>query len=656
MSHTQDAPILKTRHQRQHRSKNAHTLDPVFDSLSARHEDESGPVDSYSSSPSRRYSPYQPRPLTLRALRLPQIVKRHANPLPYVPEPVTADGPRFFVVHAKRAPVALGGQVFDVEENTNCRDVVGDYDGAENAAQVRRACVRAVSDARAAKRLALATTVPAASSPTTTTTTSRSLSRPSSAPDTTRPTTITRARRVAAQSVPARIAAVSLTADRNNPAAIESNVSEIFSEAVSAIASRSSSRAALATSVSSLYSAAASAISSRREAATIRSTASTTSSSTTTSSASTSSTLRPSTTSSSPTSSAPSSSTSATSASSPSSSSSDSHRVRDIAVPSVVIPVGLLLLFLLVLFCRRRRKRRNEAANLGPISGPRPLRLAGNYGTAAGASGGAAALAAGGGGRGAGGQDRNASNESFGTTPSASGIGVAVSEPRSKWGRRSLVEAIAGGVVGSGSSPSPTRAGGIHSRQESITSSLDRGTGGYNSKGGYRPGMPRPFSPVNTLDSFPTIIPVPPSNQRPASLSTNSGSDQSLYNRSQHSGESATARLARPITTGYPFVASAHTPGVESRTSTEGEQGYWTADAGFNSSREGGVGEGYRYEEGEDDEEALGHDEVPTEPVNFGSGSSNSSGEATPAAGGTPRLGSGHGSRGYRRGDSSWWG
>lgn len=353
-----------------------------------------------------------------------------------------------------------------------------------------------------------------------------------------------------------------------------------------------------------------------------------------------------------------------------------------------MVPIGLLLLFLLGFFLWKKRKRRNEAragrGGIGPISGPRPLRLAagGNYGTTgagagmAGVGAGAMATAA------ARGGGRNGSNETLGTTPSA--IGVAVSEPRSRWGRRSLVEALAGGVMGSGSasrsggsasSPSPaaSRAGGaLHSRQESVTSSLDRGTGGYNSKGGYRPGMPRPFSPVQAQDAasfhdtMPTIVPVPPASQRPSSLSSNS--DESLYNRSHaDSHESATARFARPITAGYPLYETATTPGVESRTSTEGEQGYWTADAGINSSREAGVGDSdaqYRFASGgEDDEEELSPGElgVAEAPVNFGSSSSNSSGGSTPVVGGrsgsgTPRLGSGHGSRGYRRGDSSWWG
>lgn len=266
---------------------------------------------------------------------------------------------------------------------------------------------------------------------------------------------------------------------------------------------------------------------------------------------------------------------------------------------------------------------------------------------------------------------RNGSNETLETTPSA--IGVAVSEPRTKWGRRSLVEALAGGVIGSGSSstpsPAPSRGGGaMHSRQESLTSSLDRGTGGYNSKGGYRPGMPRPFSPVQASDSFPSIIPVPPASQRPSSLSSNS--DDSLYNRSHETSESTTARLAQPIPAGYSVYESSTTPGVESRASTEGEQGYWTADAGVNSSREAGVDDAYRFggglgREGEEEEEeelSPGEMGVAEAPVNFGSSSSNStsSGGSTPIVGGsgtgTPRLGSGHGSRGYRRGDSSWWG
>ncbi|GAA5965488.1 hypothetical protein JCM3765_003302 [Sporobolomyces pararoseus] len=647
MSHLPDAPILKTRHQLQ-RSKISHQLDPLFDANSL-------PLDSSSSSnssPSRRYQPYQPRPVVLRTLRLPQIAKRHAN--------TRTDGPQFYNFLPKRAPVDLGGDIVDVDENTNCRDVVESYEGDLPLGQVRRRCgVAAVGARRAVQTTKTTTTLGSAESSsskqseTSTTTVQQSELR-----------TTTRARRIPAQSP--QIAAVSLTANRSNSAALESNVNQIFSEAASIISSRSSSRAALASSVESLFSSAASAVSSRRVAATATSTPapSTGSTSSSTISSSTAPTSRQ-------TSSAP------TSSSSPSpASSGSSHRIRNIVVPSVVIPIGLLLLFLLGLFCWKKRKRRDRANSgregLGPISGPRPLKLAagGNYGTTGGARGagiagvgaGAMATAA------ARGGGRNGSNETLETTPSA--IGVAVSEPRTKWGRRSLVEALAGGVLGSNSSstpsPVPSRGGGaMHSRQESLTSSLDRGTGGYNSKGGYRPGMPRPFSPVQTSDSFPSIIPVPPANQRPSSLSSNS--DDSLYNRSHETSESATARLAQPIPAGYSVYESSTTPGVESQAS---EQGYWTADAGANSSREAGVDDAYRFGgrlgrgDDDDEEEELSPGEmgVAEAPVNFGSSSSNSSssgGGSTPVVGGsgsgTPRLGSGHGSRGYRRGDSSWW-
>ncbi|GAA6018257.1 hypothetical protein JCM11491_005125 [Sporobolomyces phaffii] len=650
MSHLADAPILKTRHQF-HRSKStlpvqrAHLVDSLEDASSSS-------SSSSHSSPSRRYQPYQPRPVVLRALRLPQIAKRHAAPRPLDLEP-PREGPQFFNLLPKRAPVTFGEETFDVDENTDCREFVEKYEGSEAPGSVRRRCGVAVIEAREA--------APATSRRTTTSSTRT----PSS-------TTTARARRVAAQPVAgaARVAAVSLTANRSNPAAIESNVSEIFSEAASIISSRSSSRAALATSVDQVFSSAASVISSRRVAATATTRPTT---STTSSSSSSSPSLAPTTS----TSSQASSTTSRNTSSAPTSSSSSSpaaastgksHRVRDIVVPSVVIPIGLLLLFLVGFFCWKKRKRRNAAGGrggLGPISGPRPLRLAGGTYGAAGA---AAGLGAGSAAMAAAGRGGNGSNETLGTTPSA--IGVAVSEPRSKWGRRSLLEALAGGVAGSSSSasnssPVPSRGGGaLHSRQESITSSLDRGTGGYNSKGGYRPGMPRPFSPVQAQDPFtelmPTIVPVPPASQRPSSLS--SASDQSLYNRSHGSNESATARLARPITSGYPLFETATTPGVESRTSTEGEQGYWTADAGINSSREAGVDDPYRYGGagiGEDEEEELSPEERVAR-VNFGSGSSNSSGGSTPvvggSGGGTPRLGSGHGSRGYRRGDSNWWG
>ncbi|GAA5870482.1 hypothetical protein JCM16303_002021 [Sporobolomyces ruberrimus] len=638
MSHLPDAPILKTRHQQQ-RSKNSHLVVPLLPRQNAHPL----PRDSSSSvSPSRRYQPYQPRPVFLRTLRLPQIVKRHANPFSLDSDLASEprEGPHFFNLLPKRAPVTVGEDVFDIDENTSCRELVENYEGNLSAGRARRGCELAVASAREASRDS--------------TTTTRS-----------RPTA--RTRRVGAtEAGTGRIAAVSLTANPTNTAAVESNVSEIFSEAASVISSRSSSRAALATSVSSAFSEAASVISSRRVAATATAAPSRTSSS----SSIASSSVIPSTSTATPSSSMVSSTTSSAPSSSSSSNpagaaKSDNHRVRNIVVPSVVIPIGLLLLFLLGFFCWKKRKRRNDGGargSLGPISGPRPLRLAaGGYGAAgAGAGAGAAAGAAAN-------RGRTGSHGTMETTPSA--IGVAMSEPRSKWGRRSLVEVLAGGVMGgssgSSNSPTPTRGGGaLHSRQESITSSLDRGTGGYSSKGGYRPGMPRPFSPVQAQDPFtelmPTIVPVPPASQRPSSLSSNS--DQSVYERSQVSGEGATARLARPITAGYPLYGSASTPGVESRASTEGEQGYWTADTGINSSREGAVHDPYAFGGagiGESEEEELSPEELAAEaPVNFGSSSSNSSGGSTPVVGGTgtPRLGSGHGSRGYRRGDSNWWG
>ncbi|GAA5907986.1 uncharacterized protein JCM6883_004080 [Sporobolomyces salmoneus] len=648
MSHLPDAPILKTRHQHL-RNKRTHPLVPLSDTESFPLED---PSSSLSSSP--RYQPYRPHPVHLRPLRLPQIAKRHAN----FQSSSEVAGPRFFNLLPKRAPVDLGGEVVDIDEDTDCREFVEGYEGSQTAGQVRRKCGIAVSEARkAANRV------------TTSRRTSTATRTATSTPSTSGIRTRTPVRRVAAQTVPARIAAVSLTAEPSNSAALESNVNQIFSEAASIIASRSSSRAALATSVDSVFSQAASAISSRRAA------------STRTSSGIPSSTVAPSTSSllSSSSSSIPASSTSLGTSSAPtpsssSSSTSSSHRIRNIVVPSVVIPIGLLLLFLLGFCCWKKRKRRTAGGGggLGPISAPRPLRLAagGNYGTGGtrgemtgiGAGGIVAAGARGGGGR-------NGSNETLGTTPSA--IGVAVSEPRSKWGRKSLIETLAGGVLGSaasgnGSSPTPSRGGGaLHSRQESVTSSLDRGTGGYNSKGGYRPGMPRPFSPVQAQDPFndmvPTIVPVPSATRRPSSLS--SGSDPSLYNRgsSNESNENATARLARPITTGYPLYEESTTPGVESRTSTEGEQGFWTAaESGVNSSREAGIEDAYGFE---GEEEELRGEAMPVSqaaPVNFGSSSSDSSGGSTPVIGGsgsgTPRLGSGHGSRGYRRGDSNWWG
>jgi len=291
---------------------------------------------------------------------------------------------------------------------------------------------------------------------------------------------------------------------------------------------------------------------------------------------------------------------------------------------------------------------------------------------AAGAAGAAAVGAA---------RGNNDSQESVGTTPSA--IGVAFSEPRTKWGRRSLVDVLAGGVrsANSGSnSPSGSGAGALGTperqfrgisgtssfggRQPSITSlasgsipSEYRGVGGYNSFG-YQPGQMRPVmtSLGEHYDPFaptPSIVPVPASAQRhPYPVSSEEGSISGYGSGSgshsgsgsgsgddlaRHYGGAPTARGGRAsfgdgaaAQPGYPYLAPVRPDMGRSRTTgttTTGEEGYYTADPGASS----------RDELETETLEEVGlrdfgvEDEYSPEErsVNFGSGSSGSGGSGS---------------------------
>lgn len=306
------------------------------------------------------------------------------------------------------------------------------------------------------------------------------------------------------------------------------------------------------------------------------------------------------------------------------------------------------------------------------------------------------------------GDEPGSSQESLGPTPSA--IGVAYSEPRTKWGRRSLVDVLAGGVRGANSgSDTPDGSGngsngvggGGHQRglstsssfggrQPSIRSSASipselRGVGGYNIYG-YQPGQPRPVmsmtSPLSShYDPFGpgAIVPVPESarNMHPVSSEEGSisgysegpgGSGSGGRGRSG-SGESLTAVLAPPLAAGYAHSRQAQQSRTTQQTS-EGEQGYWTADAGQSSADTHTQETGY-YEEAEEEPSGDLSGSPQEEAVNFGSGSSSGGSgagtraseerTATPMMDGsrtsTPRLGMGHGSIGSRRNDGtgSWW-
>lgn len=282
----------------------------------------------------------------------------------------------------------------------------------------------------------------------------------------------------------------------------------------------------------------------------------------------------------------------------------------------------------------------------------------------------------------AGGRGPNASAESFATTPSA--IGVAFSEPRTKWGRRSLSDVVAAGAVGAGSaaaagkgrgqviSASSSFGGG---RQPSMTnlSEVSDGSRPY-SPNAYRPGMPRPLmSPPGTAhyDPFtapPSIVPVAargsstawaqgaPSNGSNSAYGSDGDRDSILDERQ------ADYNLPPAIPAALPYSTTSQAQHSRADTQTSGEDVFYTDQA---SSAD------------EHEEEEL---TAMQRPVDFGSSGSSGSeglpvasgGEGTPrpratsaspstnstppSDRGTPRLGAGHGSMGgVRKGDGSWW-
>ncbi|BGP52849.1 hypothetical protein JCM8202v2_000406 [Rhodotorula sphaerocarpa] len=365
----------------------------------------------------------------------------------------------------------------------------------------------------------------------------------------------------------------------------------------------------------------------------------------------------------------------------------DQNLARIIA-PAVIVPVVVIAAAIIAGLCLwRRRKRRNGAVPLsgratpggrGPISHPRPLMATAGQGTS-----------------GVGQAHGGSSQDSLGTTPSA--IGVAFSEPRTPWGRRSLVDVLAGGVRGASSSPSKSSPGhervlstssSFAGRQPSLKNSSSipselRGVGGYNVFA-YQPGQPRPVvtSPGGHYEPYgpASIVPVPESAQRHSSeegsISGYSGEGEGGGTGASATGsaESYTARLAPPIAdVGYAHLAQAQRSRLTQRTS-EGEQGYCTADVGLSSTNGGHAGEEAEHLS----ESAHGNSSPIEEAVNFGtspsgsgSGSSGTgrlagtrpyhSSEDSLHGGGsrtsTPRLGAGHGSVGNRRNDGSgsWW-
>ncbi|GAA5891093.1 hypothetical protein JCM6882_006417 [Rhodosporidiobolus microsporus] len=673
MSHLADAPFRPRRHS-----------DAAYDNLKKRKtytygapagrdalNDSTLPSSSSSSSSSRPL-----KVLLLPAqLEIRRLSERRAG-APSGPKRFSTDSsfhlrqllPRQSTSTQAQIDQALSG----VTASSDCREIVTSYEGSVPAGQLRRYCYQAVAEARDADEAA-----------------SSSSSRAAAATRTRTRTTTARLETITLSSAPTGQVAAPITS-LNPSEALASAVNSRFSAAASAASSvaaaSSLSRASIQASVDSLFSQAASEVSSRRVAATASSTASSAISSS--SIPSTSSSLPSSTSSATPSSTSSSADPSATAA--PAQSGNNRNLARIVA-PAVIVPVVVLLLLLLA-FCLWRRKRRRASAGAGglpSISNPQPLRAAPRAYGAAGAGAGTAALA-GAGAAAAAGRGAGDSQESFGTTPSA--IGVAFSEPRTRWGRRSLVDVLAGGVRGASTpsnAPTPTgsTSAGSHSRnptyghagrQPSISSvaSEYRGVGGYNSHTGYQPGQMRPVvSPLAHYDPFGpgSIVAVPAAAQRHHPSS--SESSQSGYGEGEGSArsrsttaESLTAQLAPPLAGGY-----AHAPIAQqsrtTQTSGEGYDGYYTADPGFTSSDSFA---------GEDDDaaEMLSDEGFRGSPgeeaaVNFGSGSSGSGSgsrsgshedpQATPRVGSaqsTPRLGVGHGSGiGVRRNDGtgSWW-
>ncbi|GAA5917200.1 hypothetical protein JCM8208_003325 [Rhodotorula glutinis] len=627
-----------------------------------------------------------------------------------------------------------------VGASTDCGAVAAAYGGSASTAQVvavcsrrRRAVIRATqAEASASSSRAAASTsravasassrssrAAAASSSSRAAAVAASASSASSSRAAASTATRTRTRLIQRTTQPAntpRMAAPITTplnpsqASASRFSALESFVSSQFSDAASVITSRaaaaSSSREALQSSVDSLFSSALVVVSSRRASATATSTTAPSASST---AAPTSASSLPPSSSSSSSSADPSSTSSGADPSATAApASGDNNRIAKIVGPSVAIPLGLLLLALLAFCLLRRRRRRNAAGplsgrstpgGLGPISNPQPMQAApqqygamARFAPGAGSSSGmggvgvgaglGAAAAAGAGGAAAVGAARgnNDSQESVGTTPSA--IGVAFSEPRTKWGRRSLVDVLAGGVrsANSGSnSPSGSGAGAVGGglgtperqfrgvsgtssfggRQPSITSlasgsipSEYRGVGGYNSFG-YQPGQMRPvMTPLGGhYDPFaptPSIVPVPASAQRhPHPVSSeegsisgygsgsgsHSGSGDDLarrYGGATTAGGPATFGDGAAAQPGYPYLAPVRPDMGRSRTTgttATGEEGYYTADPGASSRDEL---ETETLEEVGLRDFGVEDDYSPEErSVNFGSGSSGSGGSGS---------------------------
>ncbi|SCV68415.1 BQ2448_536 [Microbotryum intermedium] len=302
-------------------------------------------------------------------------------------------------------------------------------------------------------------------------------------------------------------------------ASIRSLVFASFSRAAASVESRSRADASIsasesrarAASIASLFSAAAETISSREGVtATGTSTLSSAASASAASSAlastatqtSFSITSTPLATS---TSATVASSTSATSRPTAATSSSSNHRLRDILLPALLVPFGLLLLAVALLLCIKRRKSKNNAGGNESSWGG-----SGNDGAMAGAPPAAAlmaATAAGAANSRSGSSSNNPSQDSFGTSPSAIGVAYSGVEPRSKWGRRSLTDVIAGGIraAGVGGSNGSRGRGQVTSTASSFGGGRQPSMTGISDYDGtaidYQPGQMRPVTTPSILSA-----------------------------------------------------------------------------------------------------------------------------------------------------------
>ncbi|SCZ90325.1 BZ3500_MvSof-1268-A1-R1_Chr1-3g01918 [Microbotryum saponariae] len=198
-----------------------------------------------------------------------------------------------------------------------------------------------------------------------------------------------------------------------------------------------------------------------------------------------------------------SSTASATSGPTAAASTSSNHRLRDILLPALLVPLGLILLATALFLCTKRRNSKDQAGTAGNESS---WGGSGNDGAMIGAPPAAALMAAAAAGTSnsrSGSSSNNPSQDSFGTSPSAIGVAYSGVEPRSKWGRRSLTDVIAGGVRAAGVGGSSRGRGQVTSTTSSFGGGRQPSMTGISDYAGtaidYQPGQMRPVATPSIL-------------------------------------------------------------------------------------------------------------------------------------------------------------